>query len=195
VFSIVLASQGFHVRGSDLNELHLQKAIDDSLDRNLKVSFIKENMLNLAYDSEFDAVINMFYSFGFFNTDEENEKVLLNFYKALKPGGKFLMHTDVNVPCILSGKYKEHEERVLSDGTILKITDKYDPDTKRINGSWTMTDKLGEDERKYSVRVYTKEEFEALCKKVGFTSVVTYGGWNKEDYSEDSEDMMVVATK
>jgi hypothetical protein len=42
--------------------------------------------------------------------------VLKNFFNALKPGGKFLMHTDVNVPRILSGKYKEDEERNLLTG-------------------------------------------------------------------------------
>ncbi|CAF4819188.1 unnamed protein product [Rotaria sp. Silwood2] len=71
-------------------------------------------MIDINYDNEFDAVINMFYSFGFFETDEENNQVLQNFYNALKPGGKFLFHTDVNIPRILSGKYKEDETRHLA---------------------------------------------------------------------------------
>jgi hypothetical protein len=44
-----------------------------------------ENMIDIDYQNEFDVVINMFYSFGFFENDQENEKVLSNFYNALKP--------------------------------------------------------------------------------------------------------------
>ena len=153
-------------------------------------------MLNINYDSEFDAVINIFYSFGFFESDEDNFKVLQNFFKALKLNGQFLMHTDVNIPFIESGKYKHNETRTLASGGALKIVDKYDPVTKRINGFWILKDKNGKETKKeYSVRVYTKEEFIALCKKVGFRFCKAYSDWDKKPYSKDSEDMIIVATK
>ena len=85
--SIKLAKRGFKVVGSDINSAHLQKAIKDAKENSLSIALNKENMIDLKYDSEFDAVINMFYSFGFFDTDEENEKTLKNFYNALKLGG------------------------------------------------------------------------------------------------------------
>jgi 2-polyprenyl-3-methyl-5-hydroxy-6-metoxy-1,4-benzoquinol methylase len=193
--SIELGKRGFEVVGSDINSIHLQKAIDDAQVNSVKVTFRKESMLELKYMSEFDAVINMFYSFGFFETDEKNEKVLINFFNALKPGGKFLMHTDVNIPRIISGKYKTDERRNLVDGKNLRIIDNYDLKTKRINGAWIM-EKNGITEKKdYSVRVYSKEEFEEMCKKIGFTSIKTYSNWEGDDYFENSEDMIVVATK
>lgn len=193
--SIELAKRGFEVTGSDINSVHLKKAIDTSKANSLNVTFNKESMLDLQYSFRFDAVINMFYSFGFFDTDEENEKVLKNFFDALKPGGKFLMHTDVNVPRILSGKYKEDEQRNLIIGKTLRIIDSYDSQTKRINGAWIIQNDGKEERKDYSVRVYTKEEFEGICKRIGFSSVVTYSGWEGGEYSQDSEDMIVVATK
>lgn len=193
--SIELACRGFEVSGSDINSVHLQKAINTAKEDSINVTFAKESMLDLEYSSKFDAVINMFYSFGFFDTDEENEKVLKNFFNALKPGGKFLMHTDVNVPRILSGKYKEDEQRNLLTGKTLRIIDSYDQQTKRINGAWIIKSDGKEERKDYSVRVYTKEEFEEMCSKVGFSSVVTYSGWEGAEYSENAEDMIVVATK
>ncbi len=193
--SIELARRGFEVTGSDINSVHLKKAIDTSKENSLNVTFNKESMLELQYSSKFDAVINMFYSFGFFDTDEENEKVLKNFFDSLKPGGKFLMHTDVNVPRILSGKYKEDEQRNLLAGKTLRIIDSYDSQTKRINGAWIIQNDDKEERKDYSVRVYTKEEFEGMCKRIGFSSVVTYSGWEGGEYSENAEDMIVVATK
>lgn len=148
-------------------------------------------MLNFVAPNDFDAVINMFYSFGFFETDDENEKVLSNFFDSLKVGGKFLMHTDVNIPRILSGKYKINEIRTLQNGSKLRIIDQFDERTKRVEVSWTF-DGVQKD---YSVRVYTKEEFESLCLKVGFQNVQAYSNWNGDYYSEDSEDMIVVGTK
>ncbi len=193
--SIELARRGYEVTGSDINSVHLQKAANDAKTNSIDITFNKESMLDLKYTSQFDAVINMFYSFGFFDTDDENEKVLKNFFDALKPGGKFLMHTDVNLPRILLGKYKEDEERNLVTGKTLRVIDSYDPETKRINGAWIIKSEGKKEKKDYSVRVYTREEFEQLCRKVGFSSVSTYSNWHGDEYSENAEDMIIVATK
>jgi cyclopropane fatty-acyl-phospholipid synthase-like methyltransferase len=194
--SIRLAQKGFAVTGSELNSIHLNKAIENAKLAEVEVSFNQENMINISYDNKFDAVINMFYSFGFFNTDEENNKVLKNFYDALKPGGKFLFHTDVNIPRIISGKYREDEVRNLTSGKTLRIIDKYNTKDKKIYGTWIIKNEKGEEvKRDYIVRVYTKEEFIDLCKQIGFISFDIYSDWDKTPYFEDSEDMIIVATK
>ncbi len=194
--SLELAKQGYDVVGIDINSVHLDKARQQAKDTKLTVDFRKADMLQSAFKGEFDAVINMFYSFGFFATDEENEKVLRNFYEALKPNGKFLMHTDVNIPRIMNGKYKHDETRDLVSGAKLRIIDNYNPLTKRIEGAWILTRGKNDEVRKdYSVRVYSKNDFTALCKKIGFKQIHAYGDWSKELYSEDSEDMIIVAEK
>ena len=190
--SVELAKQGFIVTGSDINLIHLQKAGNE---KNENVTFVKENMIDIRYENEFDAVINMFYSFGFFETDEKNEKVLKNFFEALKSGGKFLMHTDVNIPRILAKKYKATEERILASGKRLVIHDFYDAVTKRVTGSWNIKDGNIDVSKDYSVRVYTRDEFEDMCRSAGFSSVTAYSDWDGNPYSEESEDMIIVATK
>lgn len=194
--SIELSKRGFVITGSDLNSKHLAIAKEEAEKNSTKIQFVKENMLDLNYNSEFDAIINMFYSFGFFGSDEDNFKVLQNFFKALKPNGQFLMHTDVNIPFIRAGKYKHDETRALTNGNTLRIVDKYDPVTKRINGFWILKDKKDKEVKKeYSVRVYTKEEFIDLCKKAGFRFCKAYSDWDKKPYSKDCEDMIIIATK
>jgi SAM-dependent methyltransferase len=193
--SIELAKRCFKVVGSEINSVHLDKARKSADKEQVRIDFRKENMIDNRYNAEFDAVINMFYSFGFFETNEDNLKVLKNFYNALRLGGKLLFHTDVNVPRILNGKYKEDEERNLASGKKLRIIDKYNPITKRIEGTWIIKNNGDEIKRNYSVRVYTKEEFIDICKEVGFTKFSTYGGWGGMDYSEDSEDMIIIAEK
>lgn len=194
--AIDLARRGMQVIGADINSQELQVAYQSS-SALPNVQFIKNDMRYLYFHAHFDAVINMFYSFGFFETDDENFQVLRNFYNALKPGGKFLMHTDVNIPRILSGKYKSAEQRRLYSGKRLEIIDTYDPNRKRIDGRWTLIHPDGrlESLTAYSMRVYTREEFTNWCYEVGFTNVVAYGSWDGIALTDDTEDMIIVAQK
>jgi SAM-dependent methyltransferase len=154
-------------------------------------------MRHLPFEAEFDAVVNMFYSFGFFDSDEENMQVLQRFHRALVPGGQFLMHTDVNIPRIASGRYKLQEERTLRSGKKLEIQESYDAVHKRVHGSWRLLDARGAEEAltPYSVRVYTFDEFADWCRAAGFRSVTGYGSWDRAPLTDDSEDMIVVAGK
>jgi cyclopropane fatty-acyl-phospholipid synthase-like methyltransferase len=194
--SIELARRGMEVIGADINTEELQKACQCVHDLT-NVQFIKNDMRFLFFHDYFDAAINMFYSFGFFESDEENIQVLRNFYNALKQGGQFLMHTDVNISRIVSGKYKSVEQRHLCDGRVLEIIDRYDPIRKRIDGTWTLLHTNGRTEEltPYSVRVYTAEEFTHWCHLVGFKQVTAYGSWDGAPLTDDSEDMMIIAEK
>lgn len=194
--SLALAKKGFAVIGSDINTYHLESARKTATKESSGACFFKENMIHITYKEKFDAVINMFYSFGFFDKEKDNLRVLQNFYDALKPGGKFLMHTDVNIPRILTGHYKHNEVRTLKSGKKLKIIDNYTSHTKRINGSWIVIDKKGNERQKeYSVRVYTKKEFITLCKNIGFKSCKVFSDWSGKPYCPESEDMIIIATK
>ncbi|MFH1802135.1 MAG: class I SAM-dependent methyltransferase [archaeon] len=178
-----------------MNTHELNVARKDAEKQKVEVSFKKANMLDLDYDCKFDCAINMWYSFGFFEKDSENLKVLKNFYNSLRKGGKFLMHTDVNMPRVFAGKFREYEKRSLGGGGFMRQIEFYSPETKRNHGVWVL-EKNGKVEMKdYSVRVYTKEEFEGMCKEVGFSKVEIYSDWNGSKYSPDSEDMIVVAIK
>jgi ubiquinone/menaquinone biosynthesis C-methylase UbiE len=194
--SLELARRGLSVIGADINgeELHVACQCVQELPN---VQFIKNDMRFLYFHDYFDTVINMFYSFGFFETDEENIQVLRNFYAALKPGGQFLMHTDVNIPRITTGKYKSVEQRHLCDGKLLEIVDRYDPVRRRIDGTWTLThpDQQIEELAPYSVRVYTNDEFAQWCYEVGFKKVTAYGTWDGVPLTDESEDMMIIAQK
>jgi SAM-dependent methyltransferase len=194
--SLRLAQRGFQVVGVDLNGEELAAARRKAAGLP-GVAFVQHDMRHLAFEAEFDAVVNMFYSFGFFDSDDENMQVLRRFHRALAPGGRFLMHTDVNIPRIASGKYRLEEERRLRSGKKLQIRESYDAVHKRVNGSWRLLDAHGVEEAltPYSVRVYTFDEFAAWCRAAGFRSVTGYGSWDRAPLTDDSEDMIVVAVK
>jgi len=194
--SAELATRGFEVVGCDINREMLEPALN--LTRDLgNVQFVRKNMAHLEFNEEFDAVVNLFFSFGFFDSDEENIQVLRNFYRALKPGGRFIMHTDINVPRIVNGTYKLRETRRLRSGRQLEISETCDIQNKRLEGRWCL---LGPDGSRqeltpYTAAIYTLEDFAAMCEVVGFRNVRGYGDWMGTPLAPDSEDMMIVAEK
>jgi SAM-dependent methyltransferase len=193
--AIELARRGHQVVGVDINTAHLQRARAVAERQDVPVAFEHGDMLDLGYRNEFDVAINMFYSFGFFETDEENFRVLRNFFAALNNSGKFLMHTDVNIPRVRSGKYKSHEVRTLDGGGRLTIDERFIETTRRIEGTWTISEGASTRSKHYSVRVYEASEFIEMCREAGFAYCTAWGGWNGEAYSENSEEIVFVAGK
>ena len=73
--SAALAAQGFDVVGCDINHEMLEPARNSTRELS-NVEFVRENMVHLNFTEEFDAVVNLFFSFGFFDSDEDNNQVL-----------------------------------------------------------------------------------------------------------------------
>ena len=76
--SFELAQRGFKVTGYDLSDFFLKKAKNDSAASGLKIDYIKGDMRKLPFESRFDAVINIFTSFGYFDRERDDLKVLKN---------------------------------------------------------------------------------------------------------------------
>ena len=81
-----IARLGCEVVGVDVNERFLAIAHD----RHPSVRFEHHDMRELPYQEEFDAVVNWFTSFGYFDR-RGNDQVLAAFARALRPGGRLLL--------------------------------------------------------------------------------------------------------
>jgi SAM-dependent methyltransferase len=185
------------VTGADINSEHLNAAAQLTAARGDLVRLVVEDMRLMSYQQEFDAAINMFFSFGFFDSHYDNMKVLENFYRALKPGGRFLMHTDVSMSRVMSGKYKFSEKRPLANGGFLRINEQYDSQTRRINGEWILI-KESEEERLTPLLGpgLFLPGIRKLVPRSGLQQkVVGFGDWTGTPLDDDSEDMIVVAYK
>ena len=81
-----LARGGCEVVGVDASERFLRLAQE----RWPEVTFRLGDLRRLAFESEFDAVLNWFTSFGYFDR-ATNDAVLRAFARALRPGGQLLL--------------------------------------------------------------------------------------------------------
>ncbi len=83
-----LAEKGFDVTGLDVSAASIAFARHFEHDR---LSFYRHDMREPFRVNYFDGVLNIFTSFGYFNTDRDHLKTLQNVSKGLKPGGLFVL--------------------------------------------------------------------------------------------------------
>lgn len=199
--SVALAEKGFNVTGIDINEKMLsfhKEFIKSNMPKDL--IFQKGDMRDLCLNNnQFDLIINMYISFGFFS-DEENVKVVREFYRLLKPGGKLLIHLDLNYDNVINHKFfgQEHISRrcvYLGKKRRLEIKEYYDIASKRLRGEWKLLNGMREI-KKYELRIYSNQsEFIPLFEKQGFSNVELIDPITGRSVTSQSVDTLLIATK
>jgi SAM-dependent methyltransferase len=81
-----LAARRCEVVGVDITERFLELGRE----RYPEVRFERRDMRELEYEDEFDAIVNWFTSWGYFDP-ETNDAVLASFARALRPGGRLVL--------------------------------------------------------------------------------------------------------
>jgi SAM-dependent methyltransferase len=81
--SIYLNSLGYNVVGADLSKNSIQHAKKFENDR---LHFVEHDMRN-AFKNKYNAILNLFTSFGFFEDDQEDIAILKNIKNGLLPNG------------------------------------------------------------------------------------------------------------
>lgn len=190
--SIEIAKRGYKIAGFDYSEYLLNIAKYNAEKENLKIGFIQGDTRKLNFKNEFNLIINIFTSFGYFKDDKDNEKVIKNISLALKPGGKFLIDT-INRDYIIKNFRPQSSSKI---GNIIVMEEtKFD-----ILKSRTITKKviIEDKERKeynYGLRIYTYKEFENILNNAGLSIVESYGNFDKQKFDVDAPRMIIVAKK
>jgi ubiquinone/menaquinone biosynthesis C-methylase UbiE len=188
-----LAKRGYEMTGQDINRYFLDIAKRKTDEMGINIRWIKSDMRNVPFEKEFDAVINMFTSFGFFSSDEEDEKVIAQVSKALKKGGKFVMDY-VNKDFIIR-RYIAEDYREIENGYV-KIKREYDhlkcshKDYFDIYIDNKLVTQFENDFRFYSIT-----ELTAMFRRNGFKILNAYGGFDLSPLSFDCKNCIILAEK
>lgn len=89
--SISLNKKGFRVKGIDLSRQAIKTAREKVKRMGLKNIRFEVRDMRDPLNETFDAVVNLFTTFGYFETDAENASVFDSVVKMLKPGGIFVL--------------------------------------------------------------------------------------------------------
>lgn len=183
--ALPLAERGFQVTGVDLSPRSLELARAAAEARGLDVAFVQSDMRELNFHGEFDAAYNVYTSFGYFDEDEENLKVLEAVARALRPGGRFLI--DVLNPGGLAARYRERMWDPLESGGWFLQEHEFDVLRGRNKAVWTFLRPDGaRSELTHSLRTYAPWELARMLDTAGFDVVGAWGDFEGAELKLES---------
>jgi SAM-dependent methyltransferase len=190
--ALELARRGFRVTGLDLSEPSLAEARETAAAAGVKLELVHGDMRELPWEREFDAVLNLFTAFGYFADRADDERVLAQVERALRPGGSFLL--DVVSLFVLARGFQPRHWEELDDGRTMLDDRTYDQLTGRSNVTWTFVGPGGaRSELRHSLRIYTLPELHAMLASAGLDVAETWGGYDAEPYGFVSRRLIVHA--
>ncbi len=192
--SIPLAQRGYRVTGLDLSKYHIRLAKQSAKRAGVDVEWINADMREIPGRARFDAVFNCFTSFGYLETESEDQRVLEGVRRVLKPGGTFFIDT-MNHDNLMR-VFRESEFRELPDGAYMMERRNYDVRTGRIENDWIYVTPEGERHvQSHSLRLYTFTELERMLNDAGLTARETWGDFRGSNYTMYSQRMVVLAER
>lgn len=182
--SVYLNKKGFDVIGTDLSEesiKYAQKSESNTL------HFYRHDMRGLFYANYFDAVLNLFTSFGYFKSNHDDEKVFQSVHAALKPGGVFVVDF-FNAACV-KANLKASDEKTIN-GITFQIK-------KRLEGNIILKEIVAEDNTgkhhfKEEVKALTLDDFTCHAQKSGLKIKETFGNYNLQPFDVNSSERLIV---
>ncbi len=190
--SIELARRGFKVTGVDVTPHYLKKARQKAKKAKLNITFIKDDMRRFHRRNTYNAVINLFGSFGYFEDQRDDYRVAKNIYSSLKKNGTFII--ELMGKEVLARIFQKRDWYEI-DNTIVLEERQTDNDWRRIESRWVILTGRKRKEFTISLRLYSAVELSALLKSAGFRKTNVYGDLTGAPYDQTAKRLVVVARK
>ena len=192
--SLEFARQGFQVIGVDRTLMYIREAKKRAAAENLAIEFIQEDMRTYSSPETFDAVINFYTSFGYFEDPEEDRQVLNNIYLSLKPGGKFLI--DVIGREVFARIIAFRQREWFEDNGVFYLQESKPIDNwKIIENRWIRFKDNQKKEFLVVHRLYSGTELSSVLFEIGFKSVDLFGELNGSPYDHTARRLIALAIK
>jgi SAM-dependent methyltransferase len=186
-----LAGFGHKVTGVDNNQEFLDIAKEDAIRSGVTVQYFCGDARGYKSPDEYDCVIHLFSSFGYF-PDDENEQVIRNVAKSLKPGGLFcldILNRDAFLKDFPRYSVKEKNSDLMID------RNRFDPYSGRLYNSRIIIRDGKRRDAPFFLRLYNPTEIILLLKQAGFVPDKIYGNWDGKPFNGDSKRMILVSEK
>ena len=186
--AVEMARRGMNVTGLDLSQTLLSEAKRWADECGETVSWVNQDMRQTVDPGGFDLVVNLFTSFGYFDTDAENQAVLSAIHNNLRPSGGFVMDY-LNRDCVINNLI-EHDEAVI-DGVRVVQHRTIDPITSRVEKAIEIEADGQHRVYRESVRMYIYPELFEMAQKAGLKIDGAVGDYDGGPYTLSSPRMML----
>ena len=198
--ALALARMGYEVVGVDITPAYVEDARENAAREGLPARFILADIREVAFECEFDAVLNMADgAIGYLEDDGENLKIFDAIARALRPGGRHFMdicnagHAEKYFP----KKHWEAGEKALA----LAQFD-WDPGTRRMTyAGWDIP--YGKPAQKPSdkmanadpVRLYSLPEVKEILAYRGLEVTAAYCDYRGSPASDKELQLLICSEK
>ncbi len=190
--SVELALLGMDVTGVDLMQNELDAAAESATDEGVDLELIKADLRNFESKKKFDAAINLYTSFGYCDTVEEDIQILKSIKNSLKKDGFFILENisrEIAVQYFTPGEWFERAGKtVLTEFSVVGAWE-------GLRSKWILIDnKSGQRlEHEFVQRLYSAVELKRILLGIGFSSAEIYGDFEFSPYNEKARTMVIVA--
>ena len=183
--SIELARRGMRVSGLDLSASSLEHARAAADEAGVEIEFVHGDMRELPWTGEFDAAINVFSSFGYLESEAEDQRVLNGVARVLRPAGRFLL--EMAHVFGIARQFRARWWDDLPEGELLTEHRELDLLSGRINTSWLFVATDGSRrEQRTSLRFYTPAELVRMLATARLTVDEAWGGYDLSELTLES---------
>lgn len=190
--ALAFARRGYRVTGVDRKQSFLEEARRRAEAEGLAVEWVCADMREFLRPEVFDAAINLYTSFGYFEEAGDDEKVVSNVHQSLRPGGGFvldLMGKEILARVFRPRRWTQEEDViVLEEGRIEK-------GWTWLENRWIVIRDGVVREFPVRQRLYSAAELEALLRRGGFRETAAYGDFVGGPYDENASRLVVAARK
>ena len=184
-----LVRRGFRVTGVDRHKPYLERAREASGE----IELVEADMRDFSRAGAFDAVINMYTSFGYFEDPAEDLKVARNMRASLKAGGKALIETVGKE--VLARKYVPRAWHDNEDGSIMLERRRICDDWSGAESDWILFRGAERSEHRVYTRLYSAVEIRNLLQEAGFGDVTIFGALDGRPYDHEAKRLVAVSTR
>jgi SAM-dependent methyltransferase len=191
--AIELARRGYQVTGLDLSPALLRVAARRAKRADAPVEWIEADMRTSPATVAYDGALNLFSSWGYFESDAEDARVLRSVAGALKLGGRFLLELS-HQPWIL----RHFEPRGWHDARGVVVLEQRTLDLMAGRMAVEMTVLYPDGRRQtwpYDVRLYTAPEVVRMLREAGLEVIDVFGGYDGAPLTLDSPRLIVLSER
>jgi SAM-dependent methyltransferase len=149
--------------------------------------------LPTEWTERFDAVLNLFTSFGFFADPADDECVLMEFARVLAPDGTLVWHGGSRDGVM--ARFLDRDWWETSDGTLHAQQRSFDPLSGILTVESRWSGPSGAGSREHRIRLYTATRLAELCAKAGLIVEEAHDSWRDRPLTRASSEMLLVARK
>ena len=191
----LLAEAGYRVDGLDYSPTLLARARARGSDRR-RLRYRRGDMRDLpaAWSARFDAVINVFTSFGFFAAPADDARAVREFARVLRPGGLFVWHGASRDGVM--ARFLAKDWWTTGDGTVVTQERRFDP----LSGILTITSGFAGgprrlEPREHRIRLYTATHLAGLLRDAGLVVEQAWDAWSRRPLHRRASEMLLVARR